>query len=120
MKRIHNRPRRFLLFPLIGAALALGLGFVVMLLWNAILPGAVHAGRLSYWQATGLLLLSRILFGSYRGGRPGGGGSFRRQAWKDKWSGMTPEERDRFRGEWQRRCRPDAARGQRPEEEAQG
>ncbi|WP_324674842.1 hypothetical protein [Hymenobacter sp. GOD-10R] len=99
-----NQPRgprgRFFFFPLVGAALALVLGGVVMSLWNAILPAAVHAGRLSYWQGVGLLVLCRILFGSF-GPRAGWGA--RRQGWgrgREKWMQMSDEERRRFRSQW--------------------
>jgi hypothetical protein len=80
------------------------LGLAVMLLWNAILPEALHAGRLEYGQAVGLLVLCRVLFGGFggpfRGRWPRNGGP----AWRDKWTKMTPEEQERFKTEWQRRC----------------
>jgi hypothetical protein len=39
---------------------------VTMLLWNALLP-AIIAGvsAISYWQAAGLMLLARLLFGGF-------------------------------------------------------
>jgi hypothetical protein len=68
------------------------LGLVVMLLWNAIVPGVFAGVRtLDYRQALGLLVLSRILFGGFRGSR--GMGGRRWQHLKD----LTPEERARFR-----------------------
>ncbi len=39
------------------------LGALVMVLWNHILPNVCGCSQLNYWQATGLLLLSRILSG---------------------------------------------------------
>ena len=46
-------------------ALALIFGYFVMLLWNWLIP-SVFAGmkEVTYWQATGLLVLARLLFGS--------------------------------------------------------
>lgn len=85
--------------------MALVAGGIVMLLWNAILPEAMGAHPLSYWHAVGLLILCRILFGNFRSGRPGGGPPFRQHAWRDKWLQMDPEQRRRFRDEWQQRCR---------------
>jgi hypothetical protein len=75
---------------LLLAAVAV-LGVVVMLLWNAIVPGVFAGARtVDYRQALGILVLSRILFGGFRGGR---GKSGRRwQHLKD----LTPEERARF------------------------
>jgi hypothetical protein len=66
----------------------------VMLLWNAVVPNAfTGAHPLDYLHALGLLVLSRILFGGFRG-RPGW---HRRQQW-ERWQAMTPEERDACRG----------------------
>ena len=42
---------------------------VVMLLWNSILPVVLHAGAITFWQAAGLLILARLLFGGFRGRR---------------------------------------------------
>ena len=76
---------------LILAAIAV-LGWLVMLLWNAVVP-AVFAGShpVDYLHALGLLILSRILFGGFhgRGGRRG-------QRW-EKWQAMTADEREQFR-----------------------
>lgn len=100
--------KKFLLFPVFAlAALFLG-GLVVMLLWNAILPEVTKAGALSYWQAVGLLLLSRILFGNWRGGKPGSYPSkkqhWKYKAWREKWANMSEEERAQFREQWRKRC----------------
>jgi hypothetical protein len=69
------------------------LGGVVMLLWNAVLP-VVFAGAhpIDYLHALGLLILSRILFGGFRGH----GGWHGRRHWA-RWQAMTPEEREQFR-----------------------
>ena len=75
-----------------------------MLLWNAILPSAVHAGEISFWQAVGLLLLSRILVGGFGGKRFGGAHGFRGGMWKEKWMGMSDEEKEKFREQWRMRC----------------
>jgi hypothetical protein len=88
------------------AALALALfGYVVMLLWNAVLPVVTGLHVINFVQALGLLVLSRILFGGLRGwGRRGGHWRGRMQS---RWQQMTPEERARFRDAWgsRRGCR---------------
>lgn len=101
----HAGRRRFFFFPFIALFFLLGMGAVVMLLWNAILPPLVSVNAITYWQAVGLLVLCRILFGNFR--KPG---SFRPPAsdyrqhkmheWKDKWRQMTPEERARMKDKW--------------------
>jgi hypothetical protein len=77
---------------------------IVMSLWNALLPELFHFPVISFWQALGLLILSKLLFGGFRGGGPRGG------RWKDKmkqrWMNMTPEEKEKFKQDWGRRCRP--------------
>jgi len=42
--------------------------FVVMNLWNWLVPAIFGWQSVNFWQALGLLLLSRILFGGFRGG----------------------------------------------------
>ncbi|KAA6337822.1 hypothetical protein EZS27_014126 [termite gut metagenome] len=50
----------FFLIVIVGAAAA-----VVMLLWNALIPPVIGWTSISYWQAVGLLVLVRILFGGF-------------------------------------------------------
>ncbi len=70
------------------------LGAVVMLLWNAIVPALFGAALpIDYLHALGLLILSRILFGGFRG--RGGWHGHGRRHWA-KWQAMTPEERQQF------------------------
>ena len=77
------------------------LSWVVMLLWNALLPGLLHVPPLRYLQAAGVLILSRILFGGLGGHR----GPWRHRAWRERWEGLTPEERERLREKYGRHCR---------------
>lgn len=70
----------------IGFAIFIAIGGgVVMLLWNSLLPPLFDLPQITFWQALGLLVLSRILFGGF--GFHGSGRS----------KEMTPEERERFR-----------------------
>ena len=87
------------------AALAVTVfGFVVMSLWNNLMPGIFAVRAISFWQAIGLLILSKILFG---GLRPGGGSSPRwRRRMMERWEQMTPEERDKFKQGLRSGCGP--------------
>ncbi len=80
------------------AFVALG-GALVQVLWNWLLPGLFGWPALTFWQALGLLLLCRILFGGLgpRLARP------RRRRWRQRWEGLSPEERERFRQHVHRR-----------------
>jgi hypothetical protein len=95
--------KKVLFFIVIAAAAIIVFGGLVMLLWNNILAEVLNISTITFGQALGILLLSKILFGGWRGGWGGG-----RHHWKnkmrEKWSGMTPEEREKFKEQWQKRC----------------
>ncbi len=53
---------------LVGAVIiAFLFGYFVMLLWNWLLPPLLHAGTINYWQAFGIVILAKILFGGMGG-----------------------------------------------------
>lgn len=120
MMNPQNRRFRFAL-PVFILIAALGFGAIVQWLWNAVLPAAANFNTITYWQAVGLFVLCKILFGGFKGpgghphrhkwqrfnGRFGRGGREEMRAWKNKWMKMTDEERIRFRQEmWNRRRKP--------------
>ena len=86
---------RGLKFVLFAALFVTVFSFVVMSLWNWRLPTLFGLHPINFWQAIGLLILSKILFGGFRG-RPG-----RHWYWRhrmmERWEQMTPEEREQFR-----------------------
>ncbi len=111
MNRQRNYRPRFWLFPFWAVAAALVLGGVVKFLWNAILPPLVGVAEISFWQAVGLLILCRILFGNFGRGPMGGpsrwknGEHFRGgPQWREKWTAMSEEERAKLKEEWRKRC----------------
>jgi hypothetical protein len=59
----------------IGAAIfALIFGWFVMLLWNWLMPVIFHVGEIGFWQAFGIIILAKLIFGSVGpGGRHGHG-----------------------------------------------
>jgi hypothetical protein len=99
-------------FLAVAIALIAVLSLVVMSLWNWVVPALFRGPVLQYWQAVGLLVLSRILFGGLRG-RGGWHGHWRQRMWRERWANMTPEERARLREKLQERCghRVDAGHG---------
>ena len=70
-------------------------GEVVMHLWNWLLPALFGWHAITFWQALGLLVLCRILFGGW-GGNGSDRSKFRRRE-AERWERMTPEEREKFR-----------------------
>ena len=107
------------------------LGAVVMLLWNALVPVLFHGPEVNYWQAVGLLLLTRILVGirgrhghwwwkrkmkSWMWGKRAQHGWGNGKNWNmdsdycgpwqggwERWHNMTPEERQQAKEEWKRK-----------------
>src|SRR5882672_8202484 len=88
-EELKMRRRRFwaLLAPLaILAFIAIG-GEIVMQLWNGLLPPIFGWRQITFWQALGILVLCRILFGGF-GFHRGRRSSFRRRM-ATRWEGMT-------------------------------
>jgi len=77
-----------------AAAVAVG-SFVVMSLWNVLMPGIFAVRAISFWQALGLLALSKILFGGFRPQL--GGGPRWRHRMQDRLQQMSPEDREKFK-----------------------
>ncbi|NNV56976.1 hypothetical protein [Limnovirga soli] len=94
----------FLFFAVIAP---LALGAIVMWLWNAILPDLLHLQLISYWQAVGLLVLCRILFGNLKPGHKQHTQAGAPPPLRDKWMRMNEEERALFKEKWKNRCHKD-------------
>jgi hypothetical protein len=97
-----NRISRIFMF-VVFALLAAGVfSFVVMQLWNWLMPALFGLHLITFWQALGVLVLSKILFGGFRG-RPGSHMPWRRRM-MERWAQMSPEEREKFREGIRGRC----------------
>ncbi|MBS1531040.1 MAG: hypothetical protein JSU01_12080 [Bacteroidetes bacterium] len=99
--RSHFRKKMIFIPFLVLAGLAL-VSYIVMLLWNALMPVIFHLGIITFWQAAGLLILAKILFGFGKGGHRGGAPWMRHRM--ERFKHMSPEEQDRFREQWRERC----------------
>jgi hypothetical protein len=83
-----KRPRAgWIILGVIGfTAFAFLFGAVVMWLWNWLMPVLFHLTVITYWQAIGLAILARLLFGSlHHKGAHGPGHKF--GPWKRKYHG---------------------------------
>jgi len=92
---------KILAFILLAATV---FSFVVRWLWNWLMPGIFGLHAIGFWQALGLLVLSKILFGGFRG-RPAFATHWR-QRLIERWEQMTPEEREKFRAGMRGGCGP--------------
>lgn len=98
--------RRFRFFPMLILLALAFISFVVYWLWNNVLVAVTGVRTVTYWQAIGLLVLSRILFGGFKFSRPTGGPNYGSGPhWREKWRQMSEEERAKFKNEWRRRGR---------------
>lgn len=70
-KKFKGRPKvlrivGFVVFGIVFAVLfALVFGFLVKFLWNALMPVIFGLTKITYWQAFGLVILAKLLFGSF-------------------------------------------------------
>ena len=91
----RHRFLRVLRIALFATLAVTVVSFLVMSLWNVLMPGIFAVRAISFWQALGLLVLSKILFGGFRP-YSGGGPRWRRRI-IERWEQMTPEEREKFK-----------------------
>jgi hypothetical protein len=91
------------MIPMVIVAIILATA-AVMYLWNLVLVPVIGVGIVSYWQAMGILALSRILFGSKSKGRCHGHGhrcgnrSEYKKRWKEKYENLSEDEKDKMKG----------------------
>ncbi len=111
MKRFWKKnPLLFILIALgiiiLATAAVSLLVYIVMSLWNGVLVSVLSVKTITFWQAFGILVLSKILFGGF-----GKGCRCHRRhfGWnekmKEKWEKMSPEEREEFKQQWRHKCR---------------
>ena len=89
-----NKFIRALKFLPIAVLVIALIGLIVMSLWNWLMPALFGWKVVTFWQAIGLVILSKILFGGFRGGPRG---MHWRHRMMERWEHMTPEEREKFR-----------------------
>ncbi|WP_208094440.1 hypothetical protein [Mucilaginibacter agri] len=101
MKRVFfEGPARFIFFPIAAVAFLSLISFVVMQLWNHLLPDILHVTAINFWQAMGIFILSKILFGFSKGGRkfgPDGAPWMMRKRMGERFKNMTPEQKEAFK-----------------------
>lgn len=90
---------RFLM-PIGFLLIAAGFSAIVMLLWNWLMPLLFGLVTINFWQALGIFVLARILFGGFGFGKGkmmmGGMVRNNKNPIQDKWMKMSPEQRKEF------------------------
>src|SRR5262249_52147502 len=106
MKRnwIEKTIRTAIKIAVIGTIALTLFGFVGMSLWNWLMPSLFKLPVIDFWQALGLVILCKILFGSLHSHQD------KQPRWRrpmrGRWEEMTPEEREKFREGVQSRTSP--------------
>jgi hypothetical protein len=94
--------KRAIFIPIAIAAGIFVFGFAVMYLWNGILTPVLGVGIITFWQAIGILILSKILFGCFKGGHSHH--KYHGHHIKEKMMQLSPEEREKMYAEYKERC----------------
>ena len=95
---------KFIAVPVFIVAILFILSFVVMHLWNFSIAKAANLNEINFWQAMGLLVLSKILFGFGMGGRRKPW--MNRKKWYEKAPPFTEEQKEAFKNKWKEHCKP--------------
>ena len=77
---------------------------VLMWTWNWLVPDLFHGPSINFYQTLGLMLISRILFRGFHGMGGRGMNINRWGRWKEHWEKMDPEQREKMRDLWKKRC----------------
>jgi len=86
-----------LFFLIFGVAIFAIFGLVVMWLWNWLLPSIFGITAIDFWQALGILALSKILFGGFCFGKHHFKHKHRHHnRLRERWMKMSDEEREEF------------------------
>lgn len=99
-----STPKKVIMFIVLAPLFIFGLSAIVMWLWNALLPDILGVNPVTYWQAMGILVLSKILFGNFGGGRGKSHKEKPKNNFRQKWANMDDEERAKFKEQWKKRC----------------
>ncbi len=95
LNNIHMKLRK-LKCALLAIACIAGLSGVIMVLWNLLVPDIFGLTTLTFWQALGLFVLTRLLFGRFGGKGGHGFDPMKSGPMAEKWASMTAEQRKEF------------------------
>lgn len=100
-----------------GALAIFAFGFITMHLWNWLMPDIFGLQEICWMQAMGLVILSKILFGGFKGAKKCCGSNPVKEkmkkhfGWKDKmkerYENMSDEEKAKFKDKCSSWVNPD-------------
>ena len=64
-KKVFHIIGRVIAGIIFAVCIGFALGWIIMSLWNWLLPAILGIAKISYLQAVGIFVLARILFGSF-------------------------------------------------------
>lgn len=102
-----TRFTRFIFTVLLAVAGISVVSAMVMFLWNQLIPDITSLSPITYWQAMGLLILCRILFGGFhfkKHHRAAHQHFENHNLMKEKLMAMNEEERRQFKLQLKQRC----------------
>lgn len=107
-----NKVWRILACVVFGALFIVLFTGITMFLWNWLVPTLFSGPVINFWQALGLLALTKILFHGF-GGKGHCPGNHAGHHWKgkiyEKFANMSPEERESFKNKMKEKwCRFDS------------
>lgn len=96
-----HKGKKFVMFIVLAPIAVVGIGYGFMWLWNWLIPSLFSGPLINFWQAVGLIALSKILFGGCHSGRKckccnSGGGSIGGN-WRKKWESMPEEKKEKMK-----------------------
>lgn len=84
-----------------GLLMVLLFGVGTQFLWNFVMPYVFGLPVISFWQGLAMFILAKLFFGFGGGGGGKKWGGYRshqmRRQWAEKYSKLSPEERERFK-----------------------
>lgn len=102
MRKVGKVVFFMLLIPVVAYAFI----HLVMYLWNGIIPDVFGLTTITFWQAAGIILLSKLLFGGMNFGKRGCCHKRRGFGYgmKEKFMNMSDEDKEKMKQEWKARA----------------
>lgn len=90
---------------ILGVGVCILLGFVVMWLWNWLMPAIFGLSVITYWQAVGIFILGKLIFGGIGGS--GNSGSSSKSSKNENKSGIGYEIKKEIKKEFDKEFEKD-------------